>query len=245
MGFLNNLVAETLGGISELIPGAPPPAAPPPIPSPGPTLPPHEPYSPPPSMMPPVDPSHLPESALDGIHGTNGTMPTVLPPGALGPYGTHEIAPGIWMPDDNHGDPDPAGSFSPGPYVPTAPSADTGLSGAAADRAREVDDALTKNRSAINDADRQLIDAVLLAQTTNHQVTQKLQNIQTDIIMAVYQLEPTLDTPTGQKALASFMQGKLTEIRGIIDNAQLTSQSQADIVAGVGAMYEAVQQPGG
>ena len=37
------------------------------------------------------------------------------------------------MPDDNPGDADPAGSFSPDPYVPTGPSADTGLSGAAAD----------------------------------------------------------------------------------------------------------------
>ena len=66
MGFLNNLVAETLGGISELTPGAPPPAAPPPIPSPGPT-PPHEPNSPPLSMTPAWGPaSRTAPAAYDG-----------------------------------------------------------------------------------------------------------------------------------------------------------------------------------
>jgi hypothetical protein len=64
-------------------------------------------FTTPPMPPEPPDPQHLPESTLDGIHGTGGhSMPILKPPGELGPYGYEEAVPGsgvwIWGQDFSH-----------------------------------------------------------------------------------------------------------------------------------------------
>jgi hypothetical protein len=103
-----------------------------------PQSPPGNPAPTPPPIMPAgtPDPTHLPESAPDGVHGT-GThpMPEIRPPGALGPPssglfpgGTNwvEAVPGsgVWLPSNEAGKlwmPSYPGELAPWGYEEIAP----------------------------------------------------------------------------------------------------------------------------
>lgn len=135
-------------------------------------------------------------------------------------------------------------ALPPGVSSPAASPPTDGLSGQAADAATRLDAALTKNRNALNTADDELADAVLRAQTTSQDGKAKLQALQQSIIDEVKKLGPTLDTLAGQRQLAEFLQGKTAGIINIVKNADLDSQSQASILDGLAARYDALTQGG-
>ncbi|MGV0740250.1 DUF4226 domain-containing protein [Mycobacterium syngnathidarum] len=164
--------------------------------------------------------------------------------------------------DINHGlglpkqVPAPA-SPAPTPPAPATPASNSGtpavtpvgdgkhdgdgqLSGAAADVAKRLDETLGKNRSAINNADEQLADAILKAQSSSEAGKEKLKQLQDSIIDQVQKLSPTLDTQAGQQQLAEFLRGKASEILNVANNAELDAKSHAALLDGVAAQLDAI-----
>jgi Domain of unknown function (DUF4226) len=144
----------------------------------------------------------------------------------------------------------PAPGPQPPPPTPPAPPAretipstgpnTDGLGGAAVDAAKRLNDALEKNRNAINTADEQLADAILKATTSSDQGKARLHSLQQSIIDEVTKLGPTLDTPAGQQQLADFLQGKTSEILDVLKTAGLDSSSQGAVLGGLAARYAAL-----
>ncbi|ULP45432.1 MULTISPECIES: DUF4226 domain-containing protein [Mycobacterium simiae complex] len=130
---------------------------------------------------------------------------------------------------------------SPGPTTPAGTPPPPGLSGAGAEAAKRLDEALAKNHSALNDADDKLADAVLKASSSSTEGRQRLQSLQQDIIDQVNKLGSSLDTATGQQQLAEFLQGKTGDILNVLKNAGLDSDSQARVLDGLSARYQALQ----
>ncbi|KWX20525.1 hypothetical protein AFM11_30195 [Mycolicibacterium wolinskyi] len=156
-------------------------------------------------------------------------------------------------PGGNDAAPSPAPGSGKPPISPPAettpqsnPAGDTELSGEAAEVAKRLDEALAKNRTALNEADEQLIDALLKAQDSSAEGKAKLTELQQSIIDQVQKLGPTLDTPAGQEQLASFLQGKTDEIHEVLKSKGLDSASQGAVLDGLAARYEALsgENPG-
>lgn len=144
------------------------------------------------------------------------------------------------------GEQHPAQSGKP-PITPPAettpqagPASNPELTGAAAEVAKRLDEALAKNRTALNEADEKLIDALLKAQDSSAEGKAKLGELQKSIIDQVQKLGPTLDTPAGQEQLASFLQGKTDEINGVLKSKGLDSASHGAVLDGLAARYEAL-----
>ncbi|MCA2304854.1 DUF4226 domain-containing protein [Mycobacterium intracellulare] len=135
--------------------------------------------------------------------------------------------------------PPPPGS--PAPTTPAGTPPPPGLSGAGADAAKRLDEALAKNHSALNDADDKLADALLKASSSSADGRQRLQALQQDIIDQVNKLGSSLDTATGQQQLAEFLQGKTDDILNVLKSAGLDSDSQARVLDGLSARYQALQ----
>lgn len=135
--------------------------------------------------------------------------------------------------------PPPPGS--PAPTTPAGTPPPPRLSGAGADAAKRLDEALAKNHSALNDADDKLADALLNASSSSAEGRQRLQSLQQDIIDQVTKLGSSLDTATGQQQLAEFLQGKTDDILNVLKNAGLDSDSQARVLDGLSARYQALQ----
>ena len=144
--------------------------------------------------------------------------------------------------------PSSAGSSPGSPPTPlptdTATGPPDGMTGAAADAVKQIDAALAKNRSAINDADQQLSDAILKASTASAEGKRQLQALQQQIIDQVTKLGTTLDTPAGQQELAEFLQGKTADIISVLKNAGLDSQSQAAVLDALAGRYAALGKNG-
>jgi uncharacterized protein DUF4226 len=141
----------------------------------------------------------------------------------------------------------PPSSPPPSPVPGTEPAGSppaTELTGAAADAARRLDDALAKNHTAINDADDRLADAVLRASSSSADGKQRLQHLQQDIIDEVNKIGPSLDTASGQHQLAEFLQGKTSDILAVLKNAGLDSDSQARVLDGLSTRYRALTDDG-
>lgn len=130
---------------------------------------------------------------------------------------------------------------SPAPTTPAGTPPPPGLSGAGADAAKRLDEALAKNHSALNDADDKLADALLKASSSSADGRQRLQSLQQDIIDQVTKLGSSLDTASGQQQLAEFLQGKTDDILNVLKNAGLDSDSQARVLDGLSARYQALQ----
>lgn len=139
--------------------------------------------------------------------------------------------------------PPPPDPKSPPP--PTDPSsAPPGMSGSAVDAAKRLDDALAKNHSAINDADDELADAVLKATSSSEEGRKRLQGLQQEIIDEVNKLDSTLDTAPGQQQLAEFLQNKTGDILDVLKNGCLDADSQAKVLDGLAARYQALHDGG-
>ncbi len=150
-------------------------------------------------------------------------------------------APGQPPPPRPQPPPPPAPPAPPaGQTIPATVSNTDGLSGAAADAAKRLNEALAKNRNAINTADEELADAILKATTSSDQGKARLQSLQQSIIDEVKKLGPTLDTPAGQQQLADFLQGKTSEILDVLKSAGLDSSSHGAVLDGLAARYVAL-----
>lgn len=145
--------------------------------------------------------------------------------------------------------PPPAGEDSPDDAEGQAPGESggedaDGLSGEAAEAAAKVDEALEKTRTARGEADESLIDAVLGAHAGSEEGKQQLLNVQESLIDAINRIEPTLDTAAGQEELHSFLHGKIHEILGVVDSAELDSKSKAAVLDALGERFDALHGDG-
>ncbi len=143
---------------------------------------------------------------------------------------------------------DPAGRQAPAGGAPGgpghSPADDAGFSGPAADAAKTVDDALAKNKTALAEADEELIDAVLGAKTGSDEGKAQLKALQSSLVDQIHKLGPTLDTPAGQQQLNDFLQGKTQEILGIVKSSGMDAQSKAEVLDALAQRYEAVKDSG-
>ena len=131
------------------------------------------------------------------------------------------------------------------PPPPTDPSsAPPGMSGSAVDAAKRLDEALAENHSAINDADDELADAVLKATSSSDEGRKRLQGLQQEIVDEVNKLDSTLDTAPGQQQLAEFLQNKTDDILDVLKNGSLDADSQAKVLDGLAARYQALHDGG-
>jgi hypothetical protein len=228
VGFWDRQINELLTGVGQLLGGGAPLTPSTPSPSPMLPLPPHEPSLPPPSTLP-----EFPRSTLDGIHGTDSNpMPILRPPGDLGPYGTHEIAPGVWMPDGFDDLPEPPGQTDP-----------AGFSGAAADAATTADAALRRDRAARKDTDAQLGPAVSRTHVAAADTQQRLRDLDSQIRAGVAALQPTMDTVAGGQQMAEFLMTKSREVKAVITDATNVSRSQARVVGALAQRYSQIGGP--
>nr|MCH9762455.1 DUF4226 domain-containing protein [Actinomycetes bacterium] len=96
----------------------------------------------------------------------------------------------------------PAGvNGSPSAPSSAAPMADGDFAGRAAQASALVGDALAKNKTALAEADEELVDAVLGAKTGSQEGRAQLQALQNALVDQIHKLGPTLDTPAGQQQL--------------------------------------------
>ncbi len=112
-----------------------------------------------------------------------------------------------------------------------------GFSGRAADTVKQLDAALAKNRSDLNDADDKLADAILNATTSSETGKAKLRALQESLISQVKKIGPSLDTPAGQQQLAEFLQGKVSEISEVLKDNGLDSAAHAAVLDGLTERY--------
>lgn len=140
----------------------------------------------------------------------------------------------------------PASVDSPagGPSQTPAP-ADDGFSGRAAEAAQRVDDALAKNKTALAEADEELVDAVLGAKTGSDEGKAQLQALQSALVDQIHKLGPTLDTPAGQQQLNDFLHSKTQEILGIVKSSGMDAESKAEVLDALSQRYDAVTDSGG
>ena len=139
----------------------------------------------------------------------------------------------------------PAGvNGAPAAPAPGAP-ADDGFSGKAAEASQLVDDALAKNKTALSEADEELVDAVLGAKTGSDEGKAQLKALQTALVDQIHKLGPTLDTPAGQQQLNDFLQGKTQEILGVVKSAGMDAESKAGVLDALSQRYEAVEASAG
>ena len=139
----------------------------------------------------------------------------------------------------------PAGVNAPPTAPPGTPLADADFSGRAAEASQLVDNALAKNKTAIAEADEELVDAVLGAKTGSQQGQAQLQALQNALVDQIHKLGPTLDTPAGQQQLNDFLQGKTQEIFGIVKSSAMDAESKADVLDALSQRFEAVKESGG
>ncbi|SIK91880.1 DUF4226 domain-containing protein [Mycobacteroides abscessus] len=146
--------------------------------------------------------------------------------------------------------PTPAGQGTPGGTEQGAGSDQ--MSGKAADTIKQLDEALKKNHSAINDADVQLSDAILSAKTSDAQSKSTLDGLKQSVIDQVTKIGPeAMKTRAGMEELATYLDSKTKEILNVVKTANLDSESQSKILDALTARYTALgknaqgSQPGG
>lgn len=225
MGFWEDQVAELSRGIGVLLgedrPGG---GAPGPSPAPVPSDqlgPPPLGYEPPKAAPPPSTDGSLTRGALDDLHGTSDAphpMPELRPPGALGPYGDDEIAPGVWVPhnsvDGQH--------YAPGSVLPAGDQR-----GAAATAATEADDRLRAAHDKRVRADDAVLRTVTQAHTSAQEAHMKLRTVRAQLQDGVRALAPGLKSASGQEQMAEFVHGKASEVLTIARQAQQSAQASA------------------
>jgi Domain of unknown function (DUF4226) len=139
----------------------------------------------------------------------------------------------------------PPGTPGQTPPGQTPAPADDGFSGKAAEASKLVDDALAKNKTALNEADEELVDAVLGAKTGSEEGKAQLLALQNGLVDQIHKLGPTLDTPAGQQQLNDYLQGKTQEILGIVKSSGMDAQSKAEVLDALSQRYEAVKDSSG
>lgn len=205
---------------------------------------------------------HVPDELVSDLRGhypdlfnvKSGEMTT--PPAAPAPAPASPPpppSPGLTAPDLK--EPDPKTPPPPGPLKTgeggdggagggtggaTSPDGDDGFSGRAAETVKQLDAALAKNRSDLNDADDKLADAILNATTSSETGKAKLRALQDSLISQVKKIGPSLDTPAGQQQLAEFLQGKVSEISEVLKDNGLDSAAHAAVLDGLTERFAAL-----
>lgn len=181
----------------------------------------------------PDEPRLLDDKYLGALRQDNPTLfdgTKLVDPAAAQPVtqaaGTHPTAP----PAQQHGAPAPA-----------PPASDDGFSGKAAEASKTVDDSLAKNKTALAEADEELVDAVLGAKTGSEQSKAQLQALQSSLIDEIHKLAPSLDTPAGQRQLTDFLESKAQEIRGIANSSAMDATSKSEVLDALVQHYDAVK----
>ncbi len=129
---------------------------------------------------------------------------------------------------------------------PSSPDGTDELSGKAAEAAKKLDTALTKNRSDLNAADVQLSDAILSASTSDEAGKTQLNGLKQSIIDEVNRIGPdTINTRAGMQEFATFLQDKTSDIMKVVSNAKLDSDSQSKIMDALTARFNALGQHNG
>lgn len=129
--------------------------------------------------------------------------------------------------------------------TPAPAPVDDGFAGKAAEASKLVDDALSKNKTELSEADEELVDAVLGAKTGSDEGKAQLQALQSALVDQIHKLGPTLDTPAGQQQLNDFLQGKTQEILGIVKSSGMDAASKAEVLDALAQRYDAVKDSAG
>ncbi|WP_122444692.1 DUF4226 domain-containing protein, partial [Mycobacterium attenuatum] len=137
--------------------------------------------------------------------------------------------------------PPPGGPTTPAPPTPGSDE----LSGRAADAAKQLDAALEKNHSALNDADVELTEAILAATAADEHGKGQLDALKQSVIDEVKRIGPqALQTRAGMEEMATFLQNKTSDILNVVRNANLDAQSQAKVMDALTARYSALNTNG-
>jgi hypothetical protein len=131
------------------------------------------------------------------------------------------------------------------PPTQTPPPEGDGFSGRAAEASKRVDEALAKNKNALNQADEELVDAVLGAKTGSDGGKARLLALQNGLIDQIHKLGPSLDTPAGQQQLNDYLQGKTQEIMGIVKSSSMDAESKAEVLDALAQRYDALKDSRG
>lgn len=131
--------------------------------------------------------------------------------------------------------PGPRNSPPAGPGVP-----DDGFSGRAAEAVHRVDEALRNNQTALAKADEELIDALLGAKAGSQESSARLRALQDSVIGQITSLAPTLNTQTGQDHLNEYLQGIVSQIKGIAESSALDAESKTKVLDALKHRYAAV-----
>jgi Domain of unknown function (DUF4226) len=118
-----------------------------------------------------------------------------------------------------------------------AVTTDEQLSGRAADAVADIHSELRRRYSDLNDAEAQLAEALLTAQTTSEAGRARLQSIQRQLIEAINNPVNALDTPAGERQFLIFLRGKVAEIHRVVDHGDLTAQDQAELTRALANGY--------
>ncbi|MBU8841448.1 DUF4226 domain-containing protein [Mycolicibacterium goodii] len=184
----------------------------------------------------------VPDADLDRIRQAH---PDLFDPTTRAPITPPPGAPVPPAPNPQHSPPAQAPGQPPAGTTPGQTPADDGLSGKAADAAKRVDEALAKNKTALAEADEELVDAVLGAKTGSDEGKAQLQALQSSLVDQIHKLGPTLDTPAGQQQLNDFLQSKTQEILGIVKSSGMDAESKAEVLDALSQRYDAVKDSAG
>lgn len=131
------------------------------------------------------------------------------------------------------------------PHSSTPPPGDDAMSGKAADAAHELDAALEKNHSDLNDADVQLTDAILSATAADDQGKGELDGLKQSIIDEVHRIGPEAGkTRAGMAELAEFLKGKTSDIVRVAHSQHVDSDSKSKVLDALAARFGALDKEG-
>jgi hypothetical protein len=174
----------------------------------------------------------LTRGALDDLHGTADAphpMSELRHPGAPGPYGDDEIAPGVLVPHNSvYGQ-----HYAPDIVLPAGDQ-----QGAAAAAATDTDARLRAahdKRVATDDAVLRMMDQ---AHTSAQQAQMRLRTVRAQLQDGVRALAPGLRSASGQEQMADFVHGKATEVLDIVRQARQSARSSATASAAAADGYE-------
>lgn len=215
VGFWEQQAQDLLTSVRELG-GLPSPQD-----SPDPSL---DPYPYPPTLTPPSD--VVSRGAIDGVHGTDSyPMPVVQPPGQLGPYGYHEGAPGVWLPDDGDG---PGGQTSPS-------------SGRAADAAASSEASLRRSGELRQLAEGMLARNLTQAHAAAAESRMRMSQLHQEIKSGCDALEPAMGRQSGKEQMARLLDSKAVEVKQVVDHAQNSSSALAANLLALGEQFSSGQ----
>lgn len=166
-----------------------------------------------------------PDAWTKGLTGDDVTTVCnpASPPSALGAVLAKVIAahPDVFLADS------PVGPAPPPPRIGE---------GAAADAIREAEASLARQNTDAAHVDLQVVTAVLNAHAVHEEGLAELVALQRSIEDAVM-ARTDLDTPAGAREFQRFLNGKLRDIRNVVEHSSLDATSKASLAAALATLY--------